>query len=244
MSITSRAGPGLPPADQARRRASPTTASSWRTWPKVKARRKVPKVEGAITRKGSTCAVPPQRKMSAWSMWLAPATMACTRVNTLRPGRAPPTRPGRRTVAFTSRSSSRRTTSVPTSSSPALATRFGSSKLTRTRSMACDTRLTESASRSGGLGDVRHRHRRCSGGTFRGWSAASGQVNRWIEAKEPSQLPAPCGGCGSAGRGRAARTPRRHGRRVPRHPSRRRRVPRRTRPPRAWSVHHFRGRCR
>ena len=39
--------------------------------------------------------MPPERSMSAWSMWLAPATMACTRVITLRPGRAPPTRPAR-----------------------------------------------------------------------------------------------------------------------------------------------------
>ncbi|MGH9230808.1 MAG: hypothetical protein ACRD07_19110 [Acidimicrobiales bacterium] len=35
----------------------------------------------------------PALRISAWSMWLAPATMATTRVTTLRPGRAPPTRP-------------------------------------------------------------------------------------------------------------------------------------------------------
>ena len=41
-SMTSRADPGLPPRDQARRRTSPTTASSWRTCPKVKAGGKRP----------------------------------------------------------------------------------------------------------------------------------------------------------------------------------------------------------
>ena len=87
----------------------------------------VARVEGAITRNGSTLSVPPERNMSAWSMWLAPATMACIRV-TLRPGPAPPTLPVSCTLAFTRRSSSRRTATVPTSSSPALATRFGSSK--------------------------------------------------------------------------------------------------------------------
>jgi hypothetical protein len=30
--------------------------------------------------------VAPERSMSAWSMWLPPAAMACTRVSTLRPG--------------------------------------------------------------------------------------------------------------------------------------------------------------
>ncbi len=42
----------------------------------VKARRNVPSVVGAITRKGSTRWVPPERRMSTWSMWLAPPTMA------------------------------------------------------------------------------------------------------------------------------------------------------------------------
>lgn len=136
-----------------------------------------------MTRNGSTCGVPPEGSISAWSMWLAPATMACTRVNTLRPGRAPPTLPVSRTFAFTKRSSRRRTATVPTSSSPALATRFGSSKLTRMRSMACDTRLTEKCLLRWRPRRIKHRHRRCSGGTFRGYAAASAQVNRWIEAK-------------------------------------------------------------
>ena len=43
------AAPGPAPARQARRSTSPLTASSWRTWPQVKARRKVPMVEAAAT---------------------------------------------------------------------------------------------------------------------------------------------------------------------------------------------------
>ena len=52
--MTSRPQPGPAPSDHARRSASPTTASSWRTWPKVKARTKLPTVEGAITRNANT----------------------------------------------------------------------------------------------------------------------------------------------------------------------------------------------
>ena len=62
--------------------------------PLVKARKKVPSVDGAITRCPSTSAVAPARSMSAWSMWLAPATMAWTSVRIFLPGRNPPTRPG------------------------------------------------------------------------------------------------------------------------------------------------------
>src|SRR5215211_2962557 len=114
-------------------------------------------------------------------MWEPPTTIACTNVSTLRPGRDPPTRPASRTALFTSRSRSSRTTSVDTRSSPALATRFGSSKVTSTRSIRCDTRFTGCASWVRDLGDVRHRHRPYSGGTVRGWAPASDHINRWIE---------------------------------------------------------------
>ena len=50
---------------QARRIVSAITASSWRTCPKVKARRNVPSVEGAITRNGNTLCVAPARSRSA-----------------------------------------------------------------------------------------------------------------------------------------------------------------------------------
>src|SRR5439155_19764172 len=90
---------------------------------------------------------------------------------TLRPGRAPPIRPTRRTVPLISVSNPSRDASVATTNRPALATRFGSSKVTSTRSIACDTPLTGSASSTGDNDDVRHRHRPSSGGTFRGYAA-------------------------------------------------------------------------
>src|SRR4051812_16324834 len=74
-----------------------------------------------------------------------PAIIEWTNVRILRPGRAPPIRPTRRTVAFTRASNPSRWVSVATSNNPALATRFESSKVTSIRSIACDTRLTGSA---------------------------------------------------------------------------------------------------
>src|SRR3954463_5941789 len=90
-------------------------------------------------------------------MWDPPATIECTRVNTLRPGRNPPTRPARRTVESVTCSNPKRTTSVPTNSSPALATKFVSSKCTRMRSRPRDTRFTGSASRAWGRYGVSNR---------------------------------------------------------------------------------------
>jgi hypothetical protein len=63
--MTTSSSPGPAPSDQARRITSATTASSWRTWPKVKDRKKVPSVEGAITLKGKILAVAPARSRSA-----------------------------------------------------------------------------------------------------------------------------------------------------------------------------------
>ena len=40
----------------------------------------------------------PERSRSAWRMWLAPATMACTSVRALCPGRKPPARSMKRTM--------------------------------------------------------------------------------------------------------------------------------------------------
>ena len=42
--------PGPAPAAQARASNSRLTRSSWRTWPHLKLRRKVPRVEGALDR--------------------------------------------------------------------------------------------------------------------------------------------------------------------------------------------------
>ncbi len=96
-------------------------------------RRAPPPSPPSAARRRGRCAMPP-------------ATMACTKVSTLRPGSAPPTRPERPTVALTRLSRSRRATSVATNNKPALATRLGSSKVTPIRSILRDTDLTESAS--------------------------------------------------------------------------------------------------
>ena len=71
-SITTGSAPGPAPSAQARRIVSAITLSSWRMCPKVKARKKVPSVEGAITRNGRTLCVAPARRRSTWSMWVAP----------------------------------------------------------------------------------------------------------------------------------------------------------------------------
>jgi hypothetical protein len=60
--------------------------SSWRTWPKLKERRKVPRVEGASTRCPRTDDVDPERSTSASSMHSAPAISAWRKVITFAPG--------------------------------------------------------------------------------------------------------------------------------------------------------------
>src|SRR3954470_20290038 len=99
-----------------------------------------------------------------------PAIIEWTNVRILRPGRAPPIRPTRRTVAFTRASNPSRWVSVATSNNPALATRFESSKVTSIRSIACDTRLTGSASWLPDNEGFRHPHRPSPGGLSRGYA--------------------------------------------------------------------------
>ena len=60
-------------ACHARASNSRLTRSSWRTWPQRKLRRKVPSVDGALTRQSRTPAVPPARSASASSMQSPPA---------------------------------------------------------------------------------------------------------------------------------------------------------------------------
>src|SRR5439155_5248675 len=101
-----------------------------------------------------------------------PAKIVATNEQTLRPGRAPPTRPPSRTVAFTNDSTRSRTISVAGTIRPAFATSDSSSKVTSTRSIVRDTPPTGSASSTGDNDDVRHRHRPSSGGTFRGYASS------------------------------------------------------------------------
>ena len=79
------ASPGPAPAFQTRASNLRLTRSSWRTWPHLKLRRKVPRVEGALAVKPSTRAVPPARSTSASSMQSPPARAEATRVIILSP---------------------------------------------------------------------------------------------------------------------------------------------------------------
>ena len=138
-----------------------------------------------MTRCPSTLPVAPERKRSAWPMWLAPATMACTRVKTLRPGRKPPARSVKRTMVSTSASRPRRDANVATTISPASATSPGSSKVTCVRSRPRDTGFTESASWQLDDWDFRHHNCRRSGGLSRGWAAYNPVTGRCSQAKAP-----------------------------------------------------------
>ena len=86
--------PARRPAGQQRRRAaSPArnraaTASSWRTWPKVNARRNDPNVDGAYARV-NTRPIPPCRSSAMSSIESAPATIPATSEATFNPAFAP-----------------------------------------------------------------------------------------------------------------------------------------------------------
>ena len=88
--------PGPAPAAQARAGSSRLTRSSWRTWPHRKLRRKVPRVDGALTVPPRVQAVPPVRKhigvvdaVAAGHALRPPGSSAC-----LRCWPAPARRPG------------------------------------------------------------------------------------------------------------------------------------------------------
>ena len=77
------ASPGPEPAAQARDSSSGLTRSSWRTWPHRKLRRKVPRVDRALTAQPMAPVVPPVRNTSASSMQSPPASAEATRVSHL-----------------------------------------------------------------------------------------------------------------------------------------------------------------
>ena len=89
------ASPGPAPAAQARASSSRLTRSSWRTWPHRKLRRKVPRVDGALTVPPRVQAVPPVRNTSASSMQSPLAMAEATRVISLSPVLARPGAPPR-----------------------------------------------------------------------------------------------------------------------------------------------------
>ena len=85
-------GASLGPAPDAQARASNwrLTRSSWRTWPHRKLRKKVPRVDGALTVTPRVQAVPPVRNASASSIQSPPARAEATSVISLSPVLARP----------------------------------------------------------------------------------------------------------------------------------------------------------
>ena len=159
-----------PAPDQARRIDSAITASSWRTCPKVKARKKMPSVDGAMTRNGSTRPVAPARRRSAWSMWLAPARIAVPREHL-----APRTRAADATTqvhhGVHQRLEAEANHQGCRHDQPRIATSDGSSKVTPIRSIPRDLHSPKVPPLVLGNCDVEHRNSSSAGGTFRGCAA-------------------------------------------------------------------------
>ena len=122
------ASTGPAPAAQARASSSRLTRSSWRTWPHRKLRRKVPRVDGALTTQPRAPAVPPVRNTSTSSMQSPPASAGATRVIILSPVFARPGASPRSTWLSTSSRRPRCWARVTGRISPALLTRRWSSK--------------------------------------------------------------------------------------------------------------------
>jgi hypothetical protein len=102
------------------------TASSWRTWPKVNARRNEPNVEGAYPWANNR-PIPPCRSNAMSSMLSAPATIPATSEETFNPALAPLSVGTVRCSSTRSRSPTDSASAI-TGTSPAEDTRFGSSK--------------------------------------------------------------------------------------------------------------------
>ena len=130
--------PGPAPAAQARASSSRLTRSSWRTWPHRKLRRKVPKVDGALTTQPMAPAVPPVRNTPASSMQSPPASAEATKVSILSPAFARPGACPRSTWLPTSSRRPRCWARVTGRISPALLTKRWSSKAIRMRSGSLD----------------------------------------------------------------------------------------------------------
>ena len=101
------------------------TASSWRTCPKLNARRNEPSVDGAYAR-AKTRPIPPCRSNAMSSMLSAPATIPATSEATFNPALAPLS-PGTLRCSPANVASPAASASANTGTSPAADTRFGSS---------------------------------------------------------------------------------------------------------------------
>src|ERR1035437_3619126 len=94
--------------------------------------------------------------------------MVCTKMSTMCPGSAAPTRPERLSVALIGRSSPGRSTSEGGhEQAPAMATSLELASVTSIRSRPCDPGVTESAPLVGEDDDVEHCHVPSRGGSFR-----------------------------------------------------------------------------
>ena len=125
---------GPAPAAQARASNCRLTRSSWRTWPHRKLRKKVPRVDGALTVPPRVQAVLPVRKASASSIQSPPVRAEATSVISLSPVLARPGARPKSRCCSTSCGRPKRRARVAGSISPALATRRWSSKAMRMRS--------------------------------------------------------------------------------------------------------------
>ena len=127
-SIVNGASPGPAPACHARASNSRLTRSSWRTWPQRKLRRKMPRVDGALTTLPRAQAAPPARNASASSMQSPPASAEATSVIILSPGLARPGASPRSRRCWTNWERPRCRAKVAGRSRPAFATKRWSSK--------------------------------------------------------------------------------------------------------------------
>ena len=116
-------------ASASRNRAA--TASSWRTCPKVNARRNEPSVEGAYAL-AKRRPIPPWRSSAMSSIESAPATIPATSEATFNPAFAPLSVGTLKCSSASSRSPAR-SASASTGTNPATETRFGSSNATDVR---------------------------------------------------------------------------------------------------------------
>jgi hypothetical protein len=125
------------------------TACSCKTWPWVKERRKVPKVDGARAPRKAT-GIAAYRSRSASSMLSAPAHIAATNDITFAVGFAPPllSAPSIRTAWLTKYGSRPRSANRITGTRPASAIRFGSSNTAETVEAAWDDCISRMCSRS------------------------------------------------------------------------------------------------
>ena len=166
------ASPGPAPAAQARPNSSPATLSSWRAWPQLKDRKKVPSVEGASTPWPSTASVSPDRSTSASSIQSPPASAECTKVMALWPTLAWPAASPRSTCSSKGSRNPRCWASVAGSINPAFATRCSSSNVTSRRSRLWQDTRIEIVPFGRGCGRCGNHHFPLQEGTFRGYATA------------------------------------------------------------------------